>query len=510
MKDDKKQLLKSIKSKITTSKNNDKTDLDRKKNIFSEDNLNNPQKDILGLSLETENLSSKKIHRQKNNTDIDSVSIEDLNKSHPSKLNDDKQQIKRKKTALTKDFDETAHYKEGMMLEDVDYKTLEKTIDQQIDTATKNEDDQLLDEKKLTDKIFGFFKKHFKNESKKVVTFDENIDEEVQEEIESENIDNEQQAVSSAQDEEEKLDKNIAAIKIDHFTKGFSGFVAVNNANFEVDQGVIHGFLGPNGSGKTTIIKSIIGSLIPSRGKILVYGHKAGTVKAKQLIGYIPEAANFPRYMKALEYIVNMARLSGVNKNEAIKISEGILKELNIWQFRFKRPSTFSSGMKKKILLAQALIHDPRILILDEPAENLDPYTRKILYDDLVKLRNKGKTIFISSHVLAELNDIVDEATFIKYGHVLFSGKIKPLLSERWGEYLIDSTDNKRLSALLIKRGIPCKQSLTGVMAKIGTDSQVTLLLNDLLDKNILLKNFQTHKVNLQQIYNEWIGEVNE
>ncbi|MEM6829181.1 MAG: ABC transporter ATP-binding protein [Bacteroidota bacterium] len=148
-------------------------------------------------------------------------------------------------------------------------------------------------------------------------------------------------------------------------------------------------------------------------------GYKAGSVKANKLIGYIPERASFPKHLNTINYLKAMGELSGLKPKVAFKRANDILEALKMEKQAKRKPIHFSSGMQKKILLAQALLTDPKILILDEPASNLDPTTRKELFDQLIFLRDQGKTILISSHILSELERIIDEATFVYYGEVV-------------------------------------------------------------------------------------------
>lgn len=249
------------------------------------------------------------------------------------------------------------------------------------------------------------------------------------------------------------IDNSLDMITVLNYTKKFKKFTANKDVSFSVRKGVIHGFIGPNGSGKTTTIKSLIGAYTVEEGKMLINQYEAGSIKAKKLIGYIPEKNPFPSNLTCEKYLVEMAILSGLSKSYAkIRVKE-ILKSLGFEDFAKMKPATFSSGMQKKIMLAQALISDPPILIMDEPAANLDPTARKMLQDDLIRLRNEGKTILVSSHILSELEKIIDEATFLYYGKVLFSGTVEDL-KEKIGLTFLKTDDNDRVRELLEKEGI--------------------------------------------------------
>lgn len=220
---------------------------------------------------------------------------------------------------------------------------------------------------------------------------------------------------------------------------------AINHISFKVYPGQFHAFIGANGAGKTTSIKSIIGAYARWSGTVLIDGHKNTSIEAKKSLGYIPENARFPARMSCFNYLVWMARLSGLDKKASKSFAINKLHDLNLWSLRGKSPNTFSSGQKKKVLLAQALIHNPRILVMDEPAANLDPKARLELFDTLNVLKNEGKAIFISSHVLAELDRYANAATILDGGKIVFTGTTKQLFDKYADRKLMVSVDKPKL-----------------------------------------------------------------
>ena len=230
---------------------------------------------------------------------------------------------------------------------------------------------------------------------------------------------------------------------------------AINHITFNVYPGQFHAFIGANGAGKTTSIKSIIGAYARWSGTVLINGKKNTSVEAKRFLGYIPENARFPQRMSCYSYLVWMAKLSGLSSYAAKRFATTRLNELNMWNLRTKNPNSFSSGQKKKVLLAQALINNPHVLVMDEPAANLDPKARLELFETLGKLCKEGKAIFISSHVLAELDKYANAATILDGGKIVFTGTTKQLY-EKYADRKIqlEVTDNKQLEAFLKKKGI--------------------------------------------------------
>lgn len=218
-------------------------------------------------------------------------------------------------------------------------------------------------------------------------------------------------------------------LKVNNLTRLYdkNGY-GVKDLSFEVQSGSFHAFIGENGAGKTTTIKSIIGATFNFSGEILIKNINNKISESKSNIGYVPEKAQFPKEITVYEYLKSLALLNNLSKTEADnKISE-LLKKFDIEDLRNKKPSFFSSGQKKKVLLIQALIHNPELIILDEPAANLDPTARFELFNLLSSLNKEGKTILISSHILAEIDQFVDSLTLIHKGKLIYNGiKYKPL-----------------------------------------------------------------------------------
>jgi len=238
----------------------------------------------------------------------------------------------------------------------------------------------------------------------------------------------------------------MEAIEAKNVTKVFGRFrnriVAVKDLDMKIEKGTVHGFIGPNGAGKTTTIKMIVGAIRPTKGKIFVFGHPAGSVKAKSYLGYSPEHPNFYS-MSALDFLVYSAEVCGIERKEATKRANELLEWMGLYDFRNKNAKNFSAGMKQKLSLIQALIHDPEILILDEPTANLDPIGR---FEILEKLRSlaveEKKTIFVSSHILHELERVVDHVTIIRKGDVILQTSVKELRKKFAVNHFIVNTVN--------------------------------------------------------------------
>lgn len=283
---------------------------------------------------------------------------------------------------------------------------------------------------------------------------------------------------------------------------------AINHISFKVYPGQFHAFIGANGAGKTTSIKSIIGAYARWSGTVLINGHKNTSIEAKRSLGYIPENARFPSRMSCFSYLIWMARLSGLSRKDAKRFAVSKLNELNLWSLKNKSPNSFSSGQKKKVLLAQALIHDPQILVMDEPAANLDPKARLELFDTLNRLRNQGKAIFISSHVLAELDRYANAATILDGGKIVFSGTTQKLFETYADRKVMVNVDKKELLKKYLKdNNIKFKLDSISLnyIIRFVTTKQETQFFSFVAQNNIALTTFSEIGNKLDDIYKKLI-----
>ncbi len=205
---------------------------------------------------------------------------------------------------------------------------------------------------------------------------------------------------------------------------------AVDNVDFEVRRGEIFGLLGPNGSGKSTTIKMLLGLLHPTRGHIEVFGRSPRHVATKARIGYLPEESYLYRYLdsrETLDFFGNLFSLSGAERD---KRSEQLLDMVGLSQTRTRTVGEFSKGMQRRIGLAQALINDPDLVILDEPTAGLDPIGCREVKDLIIALARRGKTVILSSHLLSDVEDVCDRVVIYYGGKIQAQGTLKELLAK--------------------------------------------------------------------------------
>jgi ABC-2 type transport system ATP-binding protein len=187
----------------------------------------------------------------------------------------------------------------------------------------------------------------------------------------------------------------------------------------------VYGFIGPNGAGKSTTIKLLLGFIKAHAGTMTINGHTVGTEEYRYNVGYLPELPFFNLHLTALETLYLSGRLSGKNKSYVKDRAAYLLKKMKLSAAGDKKIGGFSKGMKQRLGMANALIHDPKVLILDEPMSGLDPLGRHLMKKLILSQKDAGKTIFFSTHILSDIEDLCDRIGLIHRGHLLYEGDIE-------------------------------------------------------------------------------------
>lgn len=203
---------------------------------------------------------------------------------------------------------------------------------------------------------------------------------------------------------------------------------ALAGLSLSVQTGEIYGFLGPNGAGKTTTLKILLGLMRPTGGKAEVLGKPAGDVGVRRRVGFLPESPYFYDYLTAEEFLAFYGHMAGLDRAELGKRIDRLLEIVGLTEARTRQLRKFSKGMLQRIGLAQALIHDPELVILDEPMSGLDPVGRKQIRDLILSLRDQGKTVFFSTHIIPDVEMICDRVGIVVKGRLLASGRVDELV----------------------------------------------------------------------------------
>lgn len=216
---------------------------------------------------------------------------------------------------------------------------------------------------------------------------------------------------------------------LDGLTRYYGSFLALDHLSLTIHDGELHGFVGPNGAGKTTTMRILATLLKPTEGTAALDGVDVADHprEIRRLMGYMPDFFGVYDRLKAWEYLDFYARCYGFGQKERRRMTDSLLELVNLTDKRDSYVDVLSRGMKQRLCLARALIHDPRLLILDEPASGMDPRARAEMKGILRTLKDMGKTVLISSHILPELSEMCDSLTIIDHGRLVFSGSVEEL-----------------------------------------------------------------------------------
>ncbi|MCU0792996.1 MAG: ABC transporter ATP-binding protein [Opitutaceae bacterium] len=259
------------------------------------------------------------------------------------------------------------------------------------------------------------------------------------------------------------MSQAVSAISIKGLTKDFAVTLrgvklrAVDALNLEVAEGQVYGLLGPNGSGKSTTIKIILGLLEATVGDVRVFGVPSNKVEARRNVGYLPEAPYFYRYLSGRELVRFYARVCGVPSATLKARVDEVIAWVGLSGAADRRVGTYSKGMLQRIGLAQALVHDPKLIVLDEPTAGVDPVGSAEMCELILKLKQQGKTVLITSHLLAQIEDVCDRVAILDRGKLIVEGSVNELVGQRDRQALIvdplPAADIEALKGWLAERG---------------------------------------------------------
>ena len=207
------------------------------------------------------------------------------------------------------------------------------------------------------------------------------------------------------------------------------GIIAVKDLNLRIEPGEVFGLLGPNGSGKSTTLKIILGLVSPTRGRTEIFGRDSRLVESREAVGFLPENPYFYKYLSGEETLRFFGRLCGLSGIRLKRQINELLELVGLTRARKRRLATYSKGMLQRIGLAQALIHDPRLVVLDEPTAGVDPAGSREIRDLILDLKRRGITVLLSSHLLAQAQEICDRVGILADGVLVREGRLRELIA---------------------------------------------------------------------------------
>ena len=302
-------------------------------------------------------------------------------------------------------------------------------------------------------------------------------------------------------------------LEIKELTRVYGKFTALNHLSIQIGDGELHGFVGPNGAGKSTTMRILATLLPPTSGTAVMDGVdvRKSPRRMRELIGYMPDFFGVYDRLKTWEYLDFYARCYGFSYQERMRMIDQLLELVRLSDKRDSYVDVLSRGMKQRLCLAHALIHDPRLLILDEPASGMDPRARAEMKDILRSLKEMGKTVLISSHILPELSEMCDSLTIIDHGNLVFSGTVDALSQKMNGNAPLDIrllNDQVDAAAVILKEfpgvtGIELADTQLLRVAFDGDEQAASQLLKKLLLGDIAVADFHRAPMNLEKVFME-------
>ena len=291
-----------------------------------------------------------------------------------------------------------------------------------------------------------------------------------------------------------------------------TGFEAVKGISLQVNKGEIVALLGPNGAGKTTLISTICGITNPSSGSVFIDGYDISKNfrDARKLIGLVPQDITLEPFEKVLNTINFSRGLFGKKKDDAL--TEKVLTKLSLWDKRDSRIMELSGGMKRRVLIAKALIHEPRLLFLDEPTASVDVELRQSMWDVVADLKKDGVTIILTTHYIEEAEAIADRVGIINKGELLLIEE-KTSLMQKFGQKILKVELQKKLKQLpkeLSEKNIKLSDvglSITYIYDTKQKKTGITKLLSNLSNSGINLRDIQTDQSSLEEIFVNLVRE---
>ncbi|MEN6520154.1 MAG: ABC transporter ATP-binding protein [Armatimonadota bacterium] len=296
-----------------------------------------------------------------------------------------------------------------------------------------------------------------------------------------------------------------AAIEIQGLMKRFKSpmggeLIAVNDLNLEVKEGEIFGFLGPNGAGKTTTIKILLGLLFPSAGKVKVLGSPAGDIEVKKRISYLPESPYFYEHMSVREILEFYASLFKLEKDVKKKRVDELLETVGLSEAADKQLRHYSKGMLQRVGIAQALLNDPDLVFLDEPTSGLDPIAHADICNLILDLRAQGKTVFVSSHQLGDIEMIANRVAILVGGKLAMMGDVKELLTTKQVEIIADKVDEQTVEKVkpLVDE---CELHAGRLTAYAQSEESLNPVIDLLLKSNAALVSVNPRRRTLEKLF---------
>lgn len=302
---------------------------------------------------------------------------------------------------------------------------------------------------------------------------------------------------------------NNPVIETRNFTKKFGSFVALDSVNLSIPQASV-GLLGANGAGKSTLIRSLLGIIKPTSGDATVVGHntKSQGIKVRENVGYMPEADALPMGTTAADFVGHMAEMSGLPPRQARQRAADVLQQVGLGEERYRLINGFSTGMRQRVKLAQAIVHDPKLVFLDEPTAGMDPQGREEMLELVERIYNRmGISVVFSSHILEDIELVCDYVVILDKGRVLASQSLKHD-DDNLGEVVVQvDGDQAAFAAALQTQGAQVREDedpATGqaiLVVDVHDEGIYDLIRNVAVDQRSVIRKLRSRSRSLEDLY---------
>lgn len=298
-------------------------------------------------------------------------------------------------------------------------------------------------------------------------------------------------------------------LHIDHLYKSYGKFRAVNDLTLHIPQGDLFGFVGPNGAGKTTTIRIVCGLMLPSSGDVAINGVNAlaHQREIKKQIGYVPDFFGVYDNLKVKEYMDFYGSMYRMGSREIQRISDDLLELVNLSDKKEVFVDTLSRGMKQRLCVARALIHNPALLVLDEPNSGLDPRARVEMKELLLNLKSMGKTIVISSHILSELSEMCNSIGIMDHGNLVASGHIEDVMDSVFGsdQLIITLEEGHETAVRIANEHVGVKVTSVGEreirLTHTMTKKEIAGMIGEMIGHDVVVTGFHKQEGSLETLF---------
>lgn len=300
------------------------------------------------------------------------------------------------------------------------------------------------------------------------------------------------------------------AVAVDRVTKRFAGHTAVKDLSLEVPKGSIYGLLGPNGAGKTTTIRMMLNIIVPDEGKVTLFGGEGASRALSDRIGYLPEERGLYKKMQVTEHLTFLAEAKGLPRRRAKELAQQWLTRLGLGDWSKKKVEDLSKGMQQKVQFISALLHEPELVILDEPFSGLDPVNAQVMKDVVVEVARQGRTVLFSTHIMEQAERMCDRIVIIARGEKVLDGRLSEIKSQFGNRYVALSftRNGDRAQRVLADRSLIAKVDDYGASAEaqLADGADADRLLQTLVREGVGLSRFEIVEPSLQAIFIAKVG----